>query len=168
MNALQAKILILSYLYEFNEKWPSKQDYTSLPVLLASDKVKIPQSEFARSVVSSLIEDGHVKIATDKPGSKNIAIRITETGTDYLTEINKPILKKLFAQIVSFLARHWKILLPIVVTIFVAIIGAAVLLFIHFDSKTTSKPAQEESHTKTNKKEQNAITHINTKKPPNQ
>lgn len=154
MNALQAKIRILSYLHEFNETWPSKQDYTSLPILLKSDKVQIPQSEFARSVISSLVEDEHVQIVAKEPWTKEIGIRITENGIDFLNEINKPILIKMLMPVWSFWVNHWKVLLPIVV-------AALVALFIHFDSKSASETKQEKKDTKT-------YIHNNTLKQPNQ
>ncbi len=49
-----------------------------------------------------------------------------------------------------FWLRRWPILLPIIVSVIVA-------LFIHFNSKSTSETKQKENHKKTN------INHINTK-----
>ena len=63
----------------------------------------------------------------------------------------QPLLAKSLNMFFSFWAKNWKVLLPV-------IIGTAVTLFIHFDSKTTGKTEHEKQKQNTN------IVHITTQK----
>ncbi len=54
----------------------------------------------------------------------------------------KPLIVNLFHRLWDFWKKTWKILLPLIIT-------AIVALFIHFDSKSTSKTEQEKKNTKT-------------------
>lgn len=152
MKVSKAKTLILQALKNFDDKRPSKYDFISLIDLLKLNKVQITDIDFARSVINSLFEDKYINITGDKSKSNAIGIKITKSGISLLNEINKEnkfIIIKLLIAIRIFWLRYWKIFLPI-------IIGAAISLFIHFDSKPTRKTKQKEKHTITKR------NHINT------
>jgi hypothetical protein len=53
----------------------------------------------------------------------------------------------------SFCKKHWQILLPVSAVLFVGIMAAIVALFIHFDSKSERKSAQENNRAKHNMQE---------------
>jgi len=57
---------------------------------------------------------------------------------------------KILSAICSFWKEHWKVLLPIIV-------GSIVALFIHFDSKSTTKTQQDKNQ------EVSTINHKNSK-----
>gem|GEM_PF-3439740 len=68
--------------------------------------------------------------------AKNLGIEIHNYNTP-------PLIARLINPLFRFWLRRWPILLPIIV-------AAAVALFIHFDSKATSKTKEKEQHKITN------------------
>jgi DNA-binding MarR family transcriptional regulator len=101
IKASQARILILSILYNNHEIRPSKHDFTFLPEIVT--KTKITDMDFIRSVINSLYEDKYINMTNDPNNPISIGIRITKSGIIFFKE-NKNIL----AKIKLFLIAHWK------------------------------------------------------------
>ncbi len=85
MKASKAKYLILFALYNFHEQRPSKYDFALLSGIL--NQVEITDMDFARSVINSLYEDGHLEIKK-YPNPNATGARITKKGIDLLNEIS--------------------------------------------------------------------------------